>query len=314
MAVEEHDFTPKNPTLQKIVREELNETQTRINESLEHIKEWLLKQPHITPRLDDKFLIGFLRTSKYSLEATKSKLDTYFSFRSLAPEFFRDRDPYDIKLKGLLESGTYFPTPESHPDGSRVSVTVVSNLQKHDCGIIDIIRITTMVNDRICIYDDHLTIAGAHAVLDVEGCTIALATQVLQLANKLALGIQNAYPIRIKHFHLINVDKTPPIFQMVLKTFRTLFRDKMAQRILIHDNLESLHKCVPKNILPNEYGGDAGTCAEISAQYILPIMLKSKEWLQDDAQYKSDESKRVGQSKNNDMFGIEGSFKKLEID
>lgn len=38
---------------------------------------------------------------------------------------------------------------------------------------------------------------------------------------------------------------------------------------MIHENLESLYKNIPKETLPVEYGGNVGTINEIRGVYIL---------------------------------------------
>ena len=44
-------------------------------------------------------------------------------------------------------------------------------------------------------------------------------------------------------------------------------------------------------------------------------VLENKDWFAEQTQYKSDESKRPGNPKSHaDIFGIEGSFRKLDID
>lgn len=45
-----------------------------------------------------------------------------------------------------------------------------------------------------------------------------------------------------------------------------LFKRKLMFQIHVHNDLESLHKMVPKEVLPAEYGGDIGPLADISRE------------------------------------------------
>lgn len=38
--------------------------------------------------------------------------------------------------------------------------------------------------------------------------------------------------------------------------------------MFMHDSLEKFHEAFPKTLLPKEYGGDAGTIAEISDHWV----------------------------------------------
>lgn len=62
-------------------------------------------QPRFSTFLDDQWLVNFLRGCKFSLERTKEKLDTHLTLRTLAPEFFRDRDPMRPEIQEILNLG-----------------------------------------------------------------------------------------------------------------------------------------------------------------------------------------------------------------
>lgn len=84
---------------------ELNEKEKTIAEELEMIRTWIRQSGHIRGRLDDQFLLGFLRACKHSLERVKEKLDTYYTIRSVLPEVMKKRDPLDPFLRKVIKMG-----------------------------------------------------------------------------------------------------------------------------------------------------------------------------------------------------------------
>lgn len=111
--------------MSKLIRVELNENVETRDKDLEHIKEWLKKQPHLPDSYgkkrkiinyekkkkndvyknffftDDLRLMTFLRGCKFSLEKCKRKLDMYFTMRGAAPEFFANRDVNRPEIREL---------------------------------------------------------------------------------------------------------------------------------------------------------------------------------------------------------------------
>ena len=67
--------------------------------------------------------------------------------------------------------------------------------------------------------------------------------------------------------------------------------------------------------LPNEIGGKAGSMHEL-AEIQVKELEDNREWfLLDEATRRVNEALRIGKSKTaNGLFGIEGNFKKLDID
>lgn len=73
---------------------------------------------------------------------------------------------------------------------------------------------------------------------------------------------QEAYPVKLKEVHIINVS---PLVDTIINFVRPFLKEKIRQRIHFHSNVDSLYKHVPKAMLPKEYGGDAGNIADINS-------------------------------------------------
>lgn len=86
-------------------------------------------------------------------------------------------------------------------------------------------------------------------------------------------------------------------------------------QIHLHSSLKTLEEFVSLDLLPNEIGGKAGSIIQMQEEQIKEIDSK-REWFVEEVKLSSvDESLRIGKSKTaNDLFGVEGTFKKLEID
>lgn len=82
---------PLSAELRHIAETELNEVTERLPEDLQALRDWLAKQPHLRARQDDQFLVAFLRGCKFSLEKAKSKLDHFYTIKSMMPELFANR-------------------------------------------------------------------------------------------------------------------------------------------------------------------------------------------------------------------------------
>lgn len=83
----------------------------------------------------------------------------------------------------------------------------------------------------------------------------------------------------------------------------------------LHHSVESLKKHMPIDILPNEAGGKAGALSELYEKVLKNLEENREFFLAEEKEMRIDESLRPGKAKSaKDLFGIEGSFKKLDID
>lgn len=83
---------------------------------------------------------------------------------------------------------------------------------------------------------------------------------------------------------------------------------------MAHYNIATLYDHIPKDLLPNEYEGSAGSIAEI-LQYWEEKLMDYRDYLLEESRYGTDEKKRAVHSDlAQSIYGLTGVFKKLEFD
>ncbi|KAB7502485.1 Alpha-tocopherol transfer protein-like [Armadillidium nasatum] len=302
-----------SPELLKIAKEELHEDPERRQKDIEYIREWLQKQPHITARTDDWTILRFLRGCKFSLENTKKKLDMFYTCKNLTPEWFSNRDPLDPKMAEILSLGEFLPLPGYDEKGRKVILIRPDKHNTNTTSMDEMVKVVHIILDLLIEEDLQQSVIGVAVLLDFQDFTPNYLLQTTPfLLKKIFTVWQEAYPMRLKAFHYIN---TPPAFQVILNLAKATLKEKLKQRLYVHANyMESLFSHIAKNNLPKEYGGDNGNLKEITENWHKKVNEK-RNWLLEDEKYIVDESKRSGKPRtSSDLFGIEGSFRKLNID
>lgn len=78
--------------------------------------------------------------------------------------------------------------------------------------------------------------------------------------------------------------------------------------------MDDLYKAIPKKLLPTEYGGEAGTIKKISDSWEKKL-ISHRDYLMDEKNYGTNEKLRPGKARDaENLFGIEGSIRKLNVD
>ncbi|KAB0798540.1 hypothetical protein PPYR_09533 [Photinus pyralis] len=298
--------------LQSYAIKECKEDPSRVPEDVAHIREWLTKQPHLKTRTDDQWILRFLRGCKFSLDKTKEKLNNFYTLRSALPEFFANRDPYLPKIQQILQLGAILPIDV--PEGPKVLLHRTTNIDPSQVLLIDVIKVWSMIADIMLNEDDHGAIYGYRIIIDLDTLN---ANHLLQatpiVTKKVVVCLKNVYPYRLKGAYFINM---PSIFESILNLGKVLVGKKLSSRITVisKDSIQSLCEHVPISALPVEYGGCGETLEELTVKWKHKVE-SYKEWFLEEATCGCDESKRISESYTpSDSFGINGSFRKLNID
>lgn len=101
------------------------------------------------------------------------------------------------------------------------------------------------------------------------------------------------------------------MIEKVMFLVKSLIRTNTYNKIHFHEaNSNTLDKFISRDLLPNEYGGKAGTIDEIKADWYKKVV-EQKEYLQSPSCWKIDESKRK-YTKDNKV--VAESFKTISFD
>lgn len=89
----------------------------------------------------------------------------------------------------------------------------------------------------------------------------------------------------------------------------------MIIKLHVHgSNIDGLFEHIPKTYLPEAYGGDAGSFENITEEWVNKV-LSYRQYIEDSNKYGVDENKRMGKKYTQEsLFGIDGSFRKLNVD
>ncbi|XP_046459137.1 retinol-binding protein pinta-like isoform X2 [Daphnia pulex] len=247
------------------------------------------------------------------MEKAKKKLDLTMTLRTALPEFFDEWDPLSPENQAALNLGGTLPLPGHDFLGRKVILARPGCTDPYKFKFEQVHKANFMISEVMCDEDEQLFITGMAVLIDLEGFTLSHITATpLAMMKKLGPCFQDAAPIRPKTMNYIH---SPSVFNMFNNLVQSFMKDKMKQRVHMHgDDMESLYKEIPKEILPKDYGGDNMSIAELTA-YWKKKCEDRRDFLIANSKMRSDESKRPGKPKTSDeLFGIEGSFRKLNVD
>ncbi|KAF7396419.1 hypothetical protein HZH66_007281 [Vespula vulgaris] len=154
---------------------------------------------------------------------------------------------------------------------------------------------------------------GHIILIDMESVSFGHAGRLSPMGlKKFLYYLQEALPVRLKGLHFMN---TTAVMDVILNMMKPFMKKELMDVLHVHSTLESIAKFIPLEALPTDVGGKAGFTKDLHEIYTKKIENHRPWFLEDEMNGRVNEALRPGKSKNvTDLFGVEGSFKKLEID
>ncbi|XP_055378578.1 alpha-tocopherol transfer protein-like isoform X2 [Condylostylus longicornis] len=291
------------------IEEEFKKNPDLNPDELKKLMEWINQQPHL-PEIADLEASLFLHSCYYSIELAKQTIDTFVTMRTHVPEFFHRLDLSSDEMKLAMNNSTIFPIEKSTPEGYKIYIGRLANFDARNFNFASGIKLFSMIFDLTL--REGGSAPGHIIILDLTGVSLGHVARLGPLTMKKFLYfLQDAAPIRIVGFHFINI---VPFSDKILALMRPFMKKELSEILHFHENMESLKKFIPLEILPKEYGGLEGNGNEL-CENIYKHCIENQDFFTELETRKVNEKARPGKPKDASvLFGIEGNFKKLDID
>nr|XP_016938851.1 alpha-tocopherol transfer protein-like [Drosophila suzukii] len=269
------------------------------SDKLAELVAWFEGNPNLPEKIEPIVMLRFLKCMAFNVERTKSLVELNYSMRNKHPHLFMDRNMEDeMTAKGLRVSDLLI-LPGITPQGNKLLFFRMADLDPHTRNSVEETKIFFMMSDaRFTMPDvergtesgkdyvlDEADIAqGDVQIVDIEGYTIRHLAYVSIFVLRIYMKfLQEAYPSRLQAMHVINC---PSYLDRLISMMSPFLREEVRNMIKYHtEGLESLYKEVPRDMLPEEYGGKAGSIAELKARGVQSIKDKTA-YLSDERYWK----------------------------
>ncbi|XP_033191707.1 clavesin-2 [Bombus vancouverensis nearcticus] len=295
-----------------IARVELREDDAIREETLKQFRDWIQKHPNIKRcRTDAAFLLRFLRTKKFSVPMAEEMLERYLTIRQLYPNWFQNLDVEDKDIEAIIDAGYLIPLMQRDRHGRRVILSCAGRFDPYKYTSAQMARAHSLVVESL-MDDEENQVRGYTHINDESGLTMGhLSAWSLTDIRNMLRCIQNSTPMRHKETHFVNI---PSCAIKVIEFGISLLNDKLKNRIMVHKSLDELKTAIDPTILPKEYGGEIPLC-EMIANFKKTLREQRNRIKELDDMYIEITSADCHYvSTNDDLCGISGSFRKLEVD
>lgn len=278
-------------------------------EDVEHLRDWVIKQPHLPSTVSDDQLKLFFHSCYYRMESAKKAIETYYTMKTNVPEFFHNRTLGDPGLKHMLDVCRIALLPKTTQKGYHVLFARLNVTEPAQFHLDNAIKLLFMIVDTHLF--QHGMSAGMVFLFDMQGVSLGHLTRInLSSVRKYFIYVQEAMPVRLKSIHIINVN---PVMSHIMNIIRPFIHKQHLQYIHLHSpsEVKELYEFVPQEILPKDYQGEEASLDTLAKETVEEVRSRS-DWFRQDEKLRVDDSKRS--AKCHDNFSIQGSFKKLSID
>lgn len=233
----------------------LGESTELRTQSVAEIQRWTQEN---NLRCEIRYIVYFLRTTKFDLVKTKSKIQKYYSIRKERIEWFQNRDPFLPEMQELLDIGVFLPLRQKDTQKRQVVIIRTSAHSPKYHTQDNVFKLDKMVLDLLLHLDETISVYGIVAIFDMKNVTLGHALQLTPSLIKRTVESWENYPCRPQLLEFVNA---PVHVNFILNVFRSFMSEKMKSRVKVSKREIQMAKFVN---LPTDLGGTSESYAELA--------------------------------------------------
>ncbi|GJQ79795.1 hypothetical protein Trydic_g23262 [Trypoxylus dichotomus] len=290
----------------KVLKDNLGIDVKKLDHYLDLFKQWITSQQHLVQDYNDDCLRKFLLWSKLDFDKAKKKFVMFCYNTLIHEELVSNRV---ITLERDLKCTEYaylFPLSKLTPQGYRLTVHKIIDPDQLD--LLELFRYVNLLLD-YTIHKDGIRI-GEILLYDMEHFKPQHYHKLfnIQLLKFLRCTERN-FPFKIKSAYVINCH---PLLEKGISLCKGVLNQKIAKRIILTTPQE-LPKHLALQYLPKDYGGDENSMDEFRDLWRKELQA-NEEFLIEISKRRPTGSVPEEFKAYETEFGIDGSFRKLNID
>jgi hypothetical protein len=225
--------------------------------------------------LDLILLLRYLKIYDFDDEKAYDLLVTNLEMRKKFPQIFENRDLSSNEIQQALHTFHLFDLPQKTTENHKISIFRLADSDPDKFVFLEIVRMASSTLDgRFVRCDEGEMIDGDFMVFDMQGFTfkhLYKCVANLSLMNSYMKYSQEAVPLKMMGNHFINCS---PIFSKLMGMIKPFMNKEVKESLHFHTSMDTLYEKLPRELLPEELGGSAGTINDIFKDWLKKLMIK----------------------------------------
>ncbi|XP_059622640.1 clavesin-1-like [Phlebotomus argentipes] len=278
-------------------------------EDVHRLQEWMKTKKHYLIDLDEIDLINFLHQCDFDVEKAKKRITGATIFQTRA-RIFQDIDMRSESIKAAMETVlvSHITLKDDNP-GMAIFLKVLAT----DAKQIDAANLIKVMLMYTYLWLRGLEPPADHVIIvDLEVVSVAhLAALDLRTLRELSCFYNHFYFGTLCKVHFINVGSWIDRLLSILKS--TMGRD-FSEKICVHSNANNLHEFISLEQLPKELGGDFLSFHQMH-EAMKELLERHADELLNKYRVQSSDLLHIEMTYNEpDLFGLDGKFRRLDVD